>query len=305
MTPANDHALGDGWSVAWDCRCLLGEGPTWDARRGRLWFVDIKAGRLHGYTPGSGACTTWTPAPGEVLPSLGLCRSGRLVLSLRRSVVLFDPASGAVQPLAELPEPDGNRLNDGKVGPDGCFWVGGMSAGEQRGPTARLYRVAPDGGVEAKLDGLTISNSLAWSPDGRTLYHGDTHGEQDAGWIDAWDFDPSTGAIANRRRFATLADQDGRPDGAAMGRDGHLWAAGVTAGCLNRFAPDGTLVARVPVPVPAPTMPCLAEGAVWLTSLRDGKDEATLARYPHSGSLLRRPVDDAEAAPAYLFADTP
>ncbi|WP_297443407.1 SMP-30/gluconolactonase/LRE family protein, partial [Acidocella sp.] len=38
--------------------------------------------------------------------------------------------------------------------------------------------------------------------------------------------------------------------------EGCYWSAGVSAGCLNRYAPNGTLLARYPLPAPAPTMPC-------------------------------------------------
>ena len=34
-----------------DCHTDLGEGPVWDERTGRLYFVDINEKRIHVYTP--------------------------------------------------------------------------------------------------------------------------------------------------------------------------------------------------------------------------------------------------------------
>jgi sugar lactone lactonase YvrE len=34
-----------------DCHTDLGESPVWDARTGRLYFVDINEKHIHVYTP--------------------------------------------------------------------------------------------------------------------------------------------------------------------------------------------------------------------------------------------------------------
>ncbi len=288
--------------LVWDTRCTTAESVSWDAARRRVMFCDIPAGRIFALAPDSGARTTWDLRDGAdpaVVASFGLCRSGRLVVALRRRVVLWDPETARMQDLTpSVDEPDTNRLNDGKVGPDGAFWVGSMDTRKPREATASLYRVTPDGRIERKSEGYSISNGLAWSPDGRTMYHSDTT----PGIVEAWDFDPATGRISNRRRFVTLTDEEGRPDGGATDAEGCYWSAGVSAGCLNRFSPEGRLMQKVPMPVPSPTMPCFAEGSLYTTSLREGKDEETLARAPQSGGLhrMRAPV---AGSPVSLFAD--
>ena len=65
-------------------------------------------------------------------------------------------------------------------------------------PIAALYRVDPSGKVERKVDGLVISNGLAWTADGEVMFHADSRGP----WIDRWRFDRATGAISGRTRFA-------------------------------------------------------------------------------------------------------
>ena len=117
------------------------------------------------------------------------------------------------------------------------------------------------------------------------MFHADSRGP----WVDCWDFDPDTGAIANRRRFVDLDDTIGRPDGGATDAEGCYWSAGISAGKLNRFSPEGRLLVSYDVPVVAPTMPCFGgEGLdrLFLTSLRTGRDPAKLEALPLTGTVI-------------------
>ena len=283
--------------LVWDAKCETGESCTWDERRGLVLFCDIPAGRIHGYGVADGAIMTWQLP--ELVASFGICRSGRWVVALRSRVVLFDPQTDDIAELSgPLDQPATVRLNDGKVGPDGCFWVGGRDESPAKTSEAALWRITPDGRAERKAAGYQTSNGLAWSPDGSIMYHTDSR----RGHLDAWDFEAATGAIGNRRRLATLTEADGRPDGAAMDIEGCYWSAGTSAGCLNRFAPDGRLVATYKTPVPAPSMPCFAAGHLYVTTLREGRPAALLAAHPAMGGLFRMQAPVA-GAPVALFND--
>lgn len=229
----------------------LGEGPCWSAGEGALYFIDIMAPALFRLDLASNAVRRW-PMP-RTIGSFGLAADGRIVVALRDGVYLFTPETGALALLAS-PEPDrpGNRLNDGKVGPDGCFWVGSMDDRPQKEPVAALYRITPDGDIRRVAEGMTISNGLAWSPDGRLMYHADSRGP----YVQVFDFDARTGNASRPRRLVTLDEAEGRPDGGACDAEGYYWSAGVSAGCLNRIARDGTIERKVMLPVAAPTMPC-------------------------------------------------
>lgn len=285
------------FELVWDSRCTVGESPVWDSAARRVLFCDIQAKRINAYSVDGGAQQSWQLP--EVVGSFGLCRSGRLVVALRHRVVLLDPHTGAVTPLTDpVDEPPTNRMNDGKVGPDGCFWVGSMDESRPRKPTGALYRVTPDGKIERKAEGYAVSNGLAWSPDGRTMYHADST----SGIIETWDFDVASGRLANHRVLATLSNEEGRPDGAACDVDGNYWAAGVSAGCINKFSPQGKLLEKLPFPVPRPTMPCFADGQFYVTSLREGLPAEMLEKFPALGGLFRAPVT-ARGAPVGVFAD--
>lgn len=285
------------FELVWDSRCAVAESPVWDAANRRLLFADIHGKCINVLSVDSGARESWTLP--DIVPSFGLCRSGRLVVALRRRVVLFDPRTSAVQDLSPpIDEPDTTRLNDGKVGPDGAFWVGSIDEQKDRQPIAALYRVAPDGSMERRATGIANSNGLAWSPDGRTMYHA----ESKSGIIQAWDFDAQTATMRNHRVIATMTNEQGRPDGAAVDAAGNYWSAGPSAGCMNRFSPAGKLLERIAFPVPGPTMPCFADGALYVTSLRSGKPTDVLERFPTLGGLFRADTSVA-GAPVRMFAD--
>jgi sugar lactone lactonase YvrE len=274
-----------------DVVCDLGESPVYDDRRQALWYCDIVRRLLIRYSLSDETTRSWSFATD--VGSLGLARSGRVVVALRHEVGLFDPDSGDWRRIAEIePGRAETRANDGKVGPDGAFWVGTMDDRDVavKAPIGSLYRVTLSG-AEKKIDGVIISNGLAFSPDGTAMFHSDSRGK----WIDRWAFDAKTGAISSRRRLADLDDETGRPDGGATDVAGCYWSAGVSAARLNRFSPDGKLLQSHPVPVAAPTMPCFGGAdmkTLFVTSLRAGRARELLTKYPLTGTLIAARSDD-------------
>ena len=268
----------------------LGESLYWAAEEQALYFVDILAPCLYRLDTVSRALQHWA-MPSEI-GSFGMGTDGRIAVALRDGVYWFDPKSEKLDLLVR-PEPDRpmNRLNDGKVGPDGCFWVGSMDDRPEKEKTGALYRITPDGDCTRMVDDLIISNGLAWSPDGRTLFHADSRGP----YAQAFDFDPKTGGLSRQRILRVLPEAEGRPDGAACDAEGYYWVAGVTAGCLNRIAPDGRLDRKIKFPpsIPAPTMPCFGGAdmkTLYVTSLAKTVDGVA-----HAGRLFSFKVDVAGA----------
>ncbi|MBY3595217.1 SMP-30/gluconolactonase/LRE family protein [Rhizobium bangladeshense] len=270
----------------------VGESPVWDEQTGALWHVDILAPAIVRISAGGKIDRFGMPA---AVGCLGLCRDGRIVVGLQTGVHLFDPVSGDLEFLCDPVGRDINgRLNDGKVGPDGHFWVGSISEAKPQVNDAALYRVGADGSTRTVATGLTSSNGLAWSPDGRRMYHSDSR----QCFLRAFDFDPKTSEIGKGRRLRGFTEEQGRPDGATTDRDGFYWSAGVSAGCLNRISPDGEIVEIYILPVAAPTMPCFGGpefSTLYVTSLstdRTGRFEA--------GTVIAFDVD-AEGLPPFRF----
>ncbi len=243
----------------------VGEGAFWHVQEQALYFVDIMAPALFRYDPLTEKLSRWDMP--SAIGSFGIGLDGRAIVALKHGIHFFDFGTGTfefiVHPEAHLP---GNRYNDGKVAPDGRFWVGSMDDGPDKKPVASLYRVDPDGTCTKMLDGLIVSNGLAWSADGRTMFHSDSRGK----YVQAFDYDLATGGISNQRRLIGLEEEDGRPDGAAGDGQGNYLSAGVSAGCLNRITPTGEIDRKIKLPVPSPTMPCFGGPdlkTVYVTSL--------------------------------------
>lgn len=274
-----------------DLRGQLMESPVWDDRRGTLFACDINGRKVYEIDLDSGPVGEWT-FESEV-PCLGLAESGKLVVSLARQIILFDPETEVRQTIWDgYEEAETSRLNDGKVGPDGAFWVGSMDARPQREPISKLYRVTASGGAEVKAEGFEISNGLAWTADGLTMFHTDSRGP----WIDRYDFDGATGSISGRKRIRDLDEDIGRPDGGACDAEGTYWSAGVSAGVLNRFNRNGLLLDRFSTPVQAPTMPCFCGPDLKLLAITSHRLGAAVA--PQSGGvhLATAPVSGAKVA---------
>ncbi|MBX5223674.1 MULTISPECIES: SMP-30/gluconolactonase/LRE family protein [unclassified Rhizobium] len=270
----------------------VGESPVWDEETGALWLVDILAPALVRLSAEGKADHFDMPS---AIGCLGLCRDGRIVVGLQTGVHLFDPVS---RQLEFLCDPVGRemigRLNDGKVGPDGRFWVGSISEAKPQVNDAALFSVGADGSTRTVATGLTSSNGLAWSPDGRRMYHSDSR----QCFLQAFDFNPETGELGGGRRLRSFTEEQGRPDGATTDRDGFYWSAGVSAGRLNRISADGEIVEIYILPVAAPTMPCFGGpdlSTLYVTSLssdRTGRLEA--------GTVIAFDVD-AEGLPPFRF----
>jgi sugar lactone lactonase YvrE len=257
---------------------------VWSAAEQALYWVDILAPSVHRWHPASGESRTW-PLPSAV-GSLGLRAAGGLVLAMKTGFHLFDPENGALEFLVH-PEPDRptNRLNDGKVAPDGSFWAGTMDDRADKQPVGALYRLGTDRQLARMSGEVKVSNGLAWSPDGRTLYHSDSRG----GAIWQHSHDPDTGSIGPRRPFVTMPPEWGRPDGGAVDAEGCYWGCGVGAGRINRFSPDGELMSWIDLPLSYPTMPCFGGPdlrTLYVTSLSDGLTPAELAATPLAGTIL-------------------
>jgi sugar lactone lactonase YvrE len=219
----------------------LGEGPVWAGGEQALYWLDIPADRLHRMAA-DGQLTSWAvgqPA-GAVVPRA----SGGLVLAARDGFLAMDQASGALTSLAavEQDRPE-NRMNDGACDRAGRFFAGTMADDERPGAGA-LYRLDPDLTVTTLLTGTGISNGIGWSPDERLMYYADSLTYQ----VDIFDYDPATGAIGGRRRFAAVGQGDVMPDGLTVDANGEVWVAVWGGGALLRLDPGGRIRETIEVP---------------------------------------------------------
>ncbi len=271
-----------------DARAELGECPVWSPSEQALYWVDIRARMMHRLEPASGATRSW-PVP-ERIGSFGLREAGGAVVALAKGLHFLDFQTGELTLVAAPEHVPGTRFNDGKVAPDGRFWVGTMDEESLSRPVAALYRLDPDGGLHRMVENLIVSNGLAWTGDGRIMYHSDSKAQT----VWAYDYDLASGAISGRRVLARPTERQGRPDGAATDVEGFYWSAGISAGVLNRWSPDGRLVRSIPLPCSNPTAPCFGGPdmrTIFVTSLRHDLPRRVLDEKPLSGGIFAVRVD--------------
>lgn len=267
-----------------DARAQLGEGPIWDADRGRLLFVDIMRGHVHECDPVTGRDRAIDA--GRPVSAIAPTVRGDWVIAARDGFYRLDPESGATSLIAHVERDDPQtRMNDGYVDARGRFWAGTMGMGGVR-ERGSLYRLDPDGQVTRHLMGVNISNGIDWSPDGRLMYYADTG----VGRVDVFDFDEARGAIGNRRPFLVIPEDQGYPDGLVVDADGCVWLALWEGGAVHRYRPDGSLDISVPMPVTlvtkcafgGPDLTDLYITTAWIDLDADGR-----TREPLAGGLFR------------------
>jgi sugar lactone lactonase YvrE len=253
--------------ILFDFQAELGEGPAWSAREGCLYWLDI--------------LFQLEQMPGCLAPTQG----GGLLLALGSGFVSWDSGPLGFTRLADVNEPSFNRFNDGKCDPAGRFLAGTMDHFEKE-ISGNLYSLS---GKQATclLSGVTISNGLAWSPDYQTLYYIDTPRRD----VQAFDYDLSSGTIANGRVAFRVPEALGWPDGMTSDLDGNLWIAMWGGAQVTQWDPrSGCLLQSIPLPAPQ-TSSCVFGGAgmneLYITSARKQLTETQLHDYPLSGAVFK------------------
>jgi sugar lactone lactonase YvrE len=270
----------------------LGEGPRLDPRTGELLWVDIRAGRLLRGRLIGGRLDVLADyrvgAPTGVVTPVAADDGGWVVAAGRgfRHV----SATGAVRPLTGDVSAPGTQMNDGVADPYGRFLAGSQVLGGAEPWSGGLYRLDPDGSVSTVLTGVGCANGLGFNPAGDVMYHVDSRRRT----LTSYRYDPATGAASDQRILVEFSDAT--PDGLCVDAEGGLWIAMWNGWCVRRFAPDGTPLARVDVPVPRPTATCLVDGTLVVTSAWLGLDEAARRAAPDSGRVFAAEVGVAAAA---------
>ena len=301
----------------------LGESPFWDPGERLLYWVDIDGRQIHRCDAASSSVQSWAmpSEPGCIAPARS-ASGGGLVIALRDGIYRADHWGGALRQLVAAPyDTATTRFNDGKADPLGRFWAGTLF-GPRTDARAELFsldgRAAGPATLQRQATGATVANGLAWSPDARTLYWGDTTSHT----VRAWDWDAAGNRLSGERVFKQLPRKPanwradaaghpdapaygGRPDGAAVDAEGNYHVAMFEGARLLKLSPAGELLADIAVPAQCPTMPCFGGDdlkTLYLTTARHGRPAAELLRYPQSGCVFSMRVE-VPGLPVNVFAD--
>jgi sugar lactone lactonase YvrE len=271
-----------------DIRASLGECPQWSIAEQALYWVDINAPSLNRFDPAIGVNIAM-PMP-EAIGSFALRRGGGFVVALRSGMWFANERGRLTKKICDAPyDVAHHRFNDGRCDRQGRFFAGAMNERRDE-PSAALWRLDADLTLTQVLDGMTISNGLAWSPDGRTMYHADTPTRT----VRVFDYDTTAGVPSNAKVFAQWSGATDRPDGGTVDAQGCYWTAFYHGGRVLRLSPQGRVLAEYPVPAMCPTM-CALGGpdlaTLFVTTARQERDADELAKLPRSGGLFAMDVD--------------
>lgn len=277
-----------------DRHCELGEGALWHPGRGQLFWFDIPARRL--LTRGDAGPAAWDL--GEMASAAGWVDRDTLLVASETALLSFDIAGGRAERICPLEAGNpATRSNDGRADPWGGFWIGTMGKAAEPGAGA-IYRYLR-GELRRLFAPLTIPNAISFDPAHRFACFADTA----PGRVWRVALDPATGwPAAAPEVFLDLGGKS--PDGAVFDAAGRLWLAEWGGGRVTAHAADGSVAARLDLPVRNPTCPAFG-GAdlriLHVTSARQGLGAAELAAEPRNGMTLAVPVE-AQGLPEYRVA---
>lgn len=282
----------------------LGECPTWDARSGKLFWVDSLGRILHVFDPEDGVNVSF-PLRQQV-GSLALTDKENIVLlAMQDGIHVMDTSDGSSRPYllleADIP---GNRFNDGKCDCEGRFWFGSMNteankAEAGRAATGSLYRLTAGGELKKMLPAVTISNGMGWNLENNRFYYIDSPRRV----VLEFDFDPVCGELGGTRAAVDMT-KNGKelPDGMAVDCEGMLWVAIWGGGSVRRFDPRrGSFLSELVFPVKNITScafggKCLDD--LYVTSSNIGAEGDELK---YAGSLFRVNTGGISGVPVGRF----
>lgn len=276
--------MGRNANLLFDAKAVLGEGPVWDWKKQLLYWVDIEGCQLHQYDPFSGKNKNWYFE--EMIGAAVPMENGNLLLAMEKGLTSFDLKTEKLIQLGVLENTDTMlRFNDGKVGPDGAFWIGTMDKTCVPGAGA-FFRVAQDLQSKLIIPKTSVSNGMAWTSDRRTFYYIDSPTFE----IRAFDFDLNNGSISHARTAVKVPESYGSPDGMCIDSEEMLWVAHWGGHCLRRWNPrTGEEMTKIDVPAPHVTSCCFGGPelkTIYITTARSGLSAAQLIEYPLSGGLF-------------------
>ena len=159
-----------------------------------------------------------------------------------------------------------------------------------RAGAGTLYRFE-NGQATPIVQDVTISNGLAWSADGLTLYYVDTPLRR----VDAFDYDLQRGSVSHRRTVIRIEEGAGDPDGICVDREGGIWVALWGGAAVQRYDADGRLTETIEVPTPFVTSTAFVGADLDVLLVTTASDENP--GEPGAGDVYVASVGIAGAAP--------
>ncbi|SCY38832.1 Sugar lactone lactonase YvrE [Nonlabens sp. Hel1_33_55] len=270
--------------VAYEYNAQLGEGALWDAATQRLYWIDIFGKELHVFDPATSTDKTYDT--GSVVGTVVSVNDEKVLVALVEGIYSIDLNTGAVELFSDTTDTEvPGRFNDGKVDPNGNFWVGSMPW-DQEARTGKLYKIDAEGNATVMLTGIGISNGIVWTKDKSTMYYIDTKLNN----VRAFDYDMNTSTISNERVIITVPEELGNPDGMAIDANDQLWIGLWNGNAVAHYDPkSGKLISKIEVPAHNVTS-CAFGGEnldqLFITTASLDMTDEEMEKYPLAGSIF-------------------
>ena len=226
----------------------LAEGPLWNVREQAIYWTDI----LNGEIWSSGERDP-SPRPrwktDGVIGGFAFTGEGGLVVCTGRWVILLPPSFDLSTPgkiIWRVSMDPGERFNDMITDVKGRLFAGTKSGNGRNG---RLFCFEKGCAPRVLLDGLGISNGMAFTRDHEHFFHTDSP----PCTITRYRYAPGDGSISHPELFYRGTGEQGYPDGITLDAAGNLWVAFWGASVVRKFSPGGTLLEEIGVPALQPS----------------------------------------------------
>lgn len=238
-------------------KTVLGESPYWEQKGNNLVYTDMLGKKLLVHNMDNNITKVFEMS--EVIGCANPMDDSRILVAMADGIHAYDMSNKSYETIWKREDFNipSSRFNDGKCDSKGRFWVGTTDV--ERNPVCSLYKLSET--LDEKVNGLIVSNGIAWAEDEKIMYHIDTWTKS----IFKYDYDIKTGEISNQAIAFTFEEDAEKPDGMTIDTEGMLWIALFGSGCVRRYNPKtGKILAEVRVPVKHPTT-CIFGGKTMST----------------------------------------
>lgn len=270
-------------------KLVVGESPLWDDKNNVLYTIDVRGKSIQKRDWVTGE-ESQIMLP-QMVGSIALMEDGTLMASLEDGIYQV----GAEEELVCLHQKTavkGDQFNDGKVGPDGAFYVGTMAANFG----GAFYKLTPEGELLKLFDHVGCSNGLAWSSDEKTMYYCDSSTRK----LEAFDFDKASGTLSNRRTICEVPDGKGEFDGMTIDARDHLWVGVWGGSCIYEVDPTVGIVGKVDLPVSLGTCCAFADPEFKTLVITSAAKERDPLKEPMAGFTFQMEMD-VPGRPTFRF----
>jgi gluconolactonase len=252
------------------------EGPMW--REGRLWISDVVGDKIFAVSPAGAVELLFdkaggynNPPPGKYLGPNAMVtdKDGTVILAQqggRKLMRITRSGDGQLKMALFLDTFEGKKFNspnDLVFASDGSLWFTDPSYGLAEGDKDPLKEIAfnavyhyQNGKLTAAIKDLTLPNGLGFSPDGKTLYVGNSGPKMAVHRYRV----AADGSLSEESLLISFPDGAGPgvPDGLKVDSAGNIWTT--APGGIRIIAPDGKVLGHIKLPETAANLAWADDG---------------------------------------------